>query len=136
MSDLQQIQQAIVALEAQRAVLGDAVVDASLSALRKQLAELEAAQTTEQRKLVTILFADLVGFTSMADKLDPEDVRAIQRAYFAAVTAPIREQGGVIEKYIGDAVMAVFGLPKAEESDPDRAVLAALEMHTALAQLN
>ena len=136
MSDLQQILQAIAALEAQRAVLGDAVVDASLSALRKQLAGLQASERVEQRKLISTLFADLVGFTSMSDKMDPEDVRLVQQAYFKAVTAPIREHGGVIEKYIGDAIMAVFGLPRAEESDADHAVLAGLEMHTALAQLN
>lgn len=136
MSDIQQIRQAISSLEAQRAILGDAVVDASLSALRRQLAELEAVDSREQRKLVSILFADLVGFTSMADKMDPEDVRSIQRAYFAAVTAPIKEEGGVIEKYIGDAIVAVFGLPVADENDPDHAVMAALKMHAALAQLN
>jgi class 3 adenylate cyclase/tetratricopeptide (TPR) repeat protein len=136
MSDLEQIQKAIAALEGQRLILGDAVVDASLAALRKQLTELEARQALEQRKLVSILFADLVGFTSLSDKLDPEDVRAIQQAYFSAVTAPIKQHGGIIEKYIGDAVMAIFGLPRAEESDPDRAVLAALGMQTALKRLN
>ncbi len=136
MSDIEQIRQAMIALEAQRSMLGDAVVDASMNALKKQLAELEADQSREQRKLVTLLFADLVGFTSMSDKMDPEDVHAIQQAYFSAVTAPIREQGGFIEKYIGDAVVAVFGLPKADENDPDRAVMAGLKMQQALADLN
>jgi class 3 adenylate cyclase/predicted ATPase len=136
MSDIEKIRQAMTTLEAQRPILGDAVVDASLGALKKQLAELEGAQGAEQRKLVSLLFADLVGFTSMADKLDPEDVHAIQQAYFSAVTAPIRQQGGIIEKYIGDAIVAVFGLPRADEDDPDRAVMAALKMQAALVELN
>lgn len=136
MSDRQQIEQALAVLEAQRPALGDAVVDASQAALRKQLAELDPAPPGEQRKLVTLLFADLVGFTALASSLDPEEVRAIQQAYFAAVSAPIKQYGGLIEKYIGDAVVAIFGLPQAEENDPDRAVHAALEMQTALVGLN
>ena len=90
----------------------------------------------EQRKLVSVLCADLVGFTALSGQLDPEDLREIQQAYFATVTPPIKERGGVVEKYIGDAVLAVFGLPQAQEDDPERAVRAALEMLSALARLN
>jgi len=80
----------------------------------------------EERKVVTVLFVDLVGFTSRSEQLDPEDVRAIQAPYFAQVRSAIESFGGTVEKYIGDAVMAVFGAPVAHGDDPERAVRAAL----------
>ena len=86
----------------------------------------EAAAKPEERKLVTILFVDLVGFTARSERLDPEDVRAIQAPYFAGVRSTIESFGGTVEKYIGDAVMAVFGAPLAHGDDPERAVRAAL----------
>jgi class 3 adenylate cyclase len=80
----------------------------------------------EERKIVTVLFVDLVGFTARAERLDPEDVRAIQTPYFARVRGAIESFGGTVEKYIGDAVMAVFGVPVSHGDDPERAVRAAL----------
>src|SRR5919202_281610 len=80
----------------------------------------------EERKIVTVLFVDLVGFTARSEHLDPEDVRAIQTPYFAKVRDAIESFGGTVEKYIGDAVMAVFGAPVAHGDDPERAVRAAL----------
>ncbi len=80
----------------------------------------------EERKIVTILFVDLVGFTARSEQLDPEDVRAIQAPYFARVRSAIESFGGTVEKFIGDAVMAVFGAPVAHGDDPERAVRAAL----------
>lgn len=82
----------------------------------------------EERKIVTVLFVDLVGFTARAERLDPEDVRAIQTPYFARVREAIESFGGTVEKYIGDAVMAVFGAPVAHGDDPERAVRAALAL--------
>ncbi|MEZ4769747.1 MAG: ABC transporter substrate-binding protein [Caldilineales bacterium] len=96
----------------------------------------ETALPDEQRKLVTVLFADLAGWTALGEQLDPEEVQAIQRAYFDAVTPPIEQHGGSVEKYIGDAVLAVFGVPQAHEDDPERAVRAALAMQDAVAALN
>ncbi len=90
----------------------------------------------EERRVVTIMFADITGSTPLADRLDPEDMRAILAGYFNLMTQQIRRHGGTVEKYIGDAVMAVFGLPIAHEDDPDRAIRAALDMQTALAQFN
>jgi class 3 adenylate cyclase len=90
----------------------------------------------EERKVVTVLFADLVGFTARAERLDPEDVRAILTPYFARVRSEIETFGGVVEKFIGDAVMAVFGAPVAHGDDPERAVRAALAMCTAVHELN
>ena len=94
------------------------------------------AEAAEDRRLVTVLFADLAGWTKMAEQMDPEDVQAIQRAYFAAVTPAIEQHGGAVEKYIGDAVLAVFGVPHAHEDDPERALRAALAMQDAIAVLN
>ena len=87
-----------------------------------------APSLAEERKIVTILFIDLVGFTARAERLDPEDVRAIQTPYFACVRDAIESFGGTVEKYIGDAVMAVFGAPVAHGDDPERAVRAALAL--------
>jgi len=79
-----------------------------------------------ERKVVTVLFCDLVGFTSQAESLDPEDVEAILRPYHARVRAELERHGGTVEKFIGDAVMALFGAPVAHEDDPERAARAAL----------
>jgi class 3 adenylate cyclase len=91
-------------------------------------AELAPAKTSprEERKVVTVLFADLVGFTLRAEKLDPEDVRAVLEPYHAHLRADLERFGGTVEKFIGDAVMALFGAPTAHEDDPERAVRAAL----------
>jgi class 3 adenylate cyclase len=80
----------------------------------------------KERKVVTVLFADLVGFTGRAESLDPEDVEAILSPYHARLRSELERFGGTVEKFIGDAVMAVFGAPVAHEDDPERAVRAAL----------
>jgi predicted ATPase/class 3 adenylate cyclase len=85
-----------------------------------------ASERREERKVVTVLFADLVGFTSRAEKLDPEDVRAVLAPYWERLRAELERFGGTVEKFIGDAVMALFGAPVAHEDDPERAVRAAL----------
>src|SRR5579872_7407873 len=96
----------------------------------------DAWNTPEERRVVTIMFADITGSTQLADHLDPEDMRAILTGYFNLMTEQIRRHGGTVEKYIGDAVMAVFGSPIAHEDDPDRAIRAALDMQQALADFN
>src|SRR5437763_524750 len=85
-----------------------------------------AAPTREERKGVTIVFTDLVGPTARAEGLDPEDVRATLSAYYAQLRAELERHGGTVEKFIGDAVMAIFGAPVSHEDDPERAVRAAL----------
>jgi class 3 adenylate cyclase len=90
----------------------------------------------EERKIVTVLFADLVGFTSRAEQLDPEDVRALLSPYYARLRQELERFGGTVEKFIGDAVMAVFGAPVAHEDDPYRAVRAALAIREAIGELN
>jgi class 3 adenylate cyclase len=83
-----------------------------------------------ERKVVTVVFADLAGFTSRAERLDPEDLRAEIAPYFDVVRRELERHGGTVEKFIGDAVMALFGAPVAHEDDPDRAVRAALAIRS------
>jgi len=86
----------------------------------------EPGDAREERKVVTVLFADLVGFTSRAEQMDPEDVRAVLEPYHAHLRSELERYGGTVEKFIGDAVMALFGAPVAHEDDPERAIRAAL----------
>jgi class 3 adenylate cyclase len=80
----------------------------------------------QERKVVTVLFCDLVGFTSRAEEMDPEDVASLLGPYHARLKEELERYGGTVEKFIGDAVMAVFGAPIAHEDDPERAVRAGL----------
>ncbi len=134
--DLAALEHAIDTLEAQRPLLGDAVVDTALVPLQERRSLLRRQVATEQRKLVTVVFADLVSFTDLSGRLDPEDTRNIVDAYFGRWRAAIEAHGGVVEKFIGDAVMAVFGLRQSWEDDAQRAVRAALAMVADLADLN
>ena len=141
MTERQEIEQAITTLEAQRTFLGSTVVETSLAALRKQLTELERAETLPlalkgERKQVTVMFADISGFTAMSEKLDPEEVRSMINACFERLGAVIDQYGGHIDKFIGDEIMALFGAPIAHENDPERALRAALDMASALAEFN
>ena len=88
------------------------------------------------RRLVTVLFADLAGFTALAESLDPEEVRALQTDLFQELSGAIERYDGFVEKFVGDAVMAVFGAPRAHEDDPERALHAALLMHERVAALS
>jgi hypothetical protein len=85
-----------------------------------------AAPRGDERKVVSVLFCDLVGFTSRAEQLDVEDVRGVLRPYYARLPRELERFGGTVEKFIGDAVMALFGASVAREDDPERAVRAAL----------
>jgi len=95
-------------------------------------AALAAADVREERKVVSVLFTDLVGFTSRSERLDPEDVRATLSPYYARLREQIEQRGGTVEKFIGDAVMAVFGAPVTHEDDAERAVRTALAIREAL----
>lgn len=88
-----------------------------------------------ERRIVTVLFADLVGFTPLSEGLDPEDVATIQDAYFAAVRDVMQRHGGQLEKFIGDAAMAVFGLPRSRDDDAERAISAGLALIAAVESL-
>jgi class 3 adenylate cyclase/tetratricopeptide (TPR) repeat protein len=96
----------------------------------------EAPDLPEERRRVTILFADLVGYTAMAERMDPENVRELSNRVLRRLAEEVAGHGGVIDKYIGDNVMALFGAPVAHEDDPERAVRAGLAMQTAMKQLD
>jgi class 3 adenylate cyclase len=90
----------------------------------------------DERKLVTLLFADVAGSTELAETLDAEVVRELMGEFFALARAEIESRGGTVEKFIGDAVMAVFGVPVAHEDDPARALRSALAIRSGLEGLN
>jgi class 3 adenylate cyclase len=89
-----------------------------------------------ERKLVTVLFADVTGSTTLGEQLDPESLREVLEIFFAAMREEIEAEGGTVEKFIGDAVMAAFGVPTAHEDDPARALRAATRMLERLADVN
>jgi class 3 adenylate cyclase/tetratricopeptide (TPR) repeat protein len=96
--------------------------------------EAEAIPPNEERKVITVLFCDLVGSTQRAERMDPEDVRALLSRYHERVRSELERHGGTVEKFIGDAVMAIFGAPVAHEDDPERGVRAALAIREAFAE--
>jgi class 3 adenylate cyclase len=96
----------------------------------------EGAEPLEERRVVSVVFVDLVGFTARAERLDPEDVRAILTPYHDTVRREIQSFGGVVEKFIGDAVMAVFGAPTAYGDDAERAMRAALSVRDSVKEMN
>ncbi len=110
---------------------------AGIAAARQgvQQAAHPADPVVAERRVCSVLFADLVGFTTLAEARDPEEVRELLSRYFETARTTIARYGGVVEKFIGDAVMAVWGTPTAEEGDAERAVRAALELVDAVAEL-
>ncbi len=95
-----------------------------------------AVPVREVRKTVTVVFCDVTGSTALGERLDPESLRDVQSRYFDAMREAIERHGGTVEKYIGDAVMAVFGIPRLHEDDAIRAVRAAVDMRDVLVELN
>src|SRR5438309_9406868 len=136
-SEIEKLNVSIAALEAQRATLGDAVVDPAIAALRQQLSQLSATvekqAPEDERKLVTIVFADISGFTALSEKKDPEEVRELMKTCFESLVPLVQKYEGTIDKFIGDEIMALFGAPIAHEDDPERALRASLEMMDAIA---
>ena len=90
----------------------------------------------ETRKVVTVVFTDVAGSTALGEQLDPESLRRVMWRYFDTMQATLERHGGTVEKFIGDAVVAVFGVPAVHEDDALRAVRAACEMRDALDRLN
>ena len=136
----EQLERAISDLQAQRSLLGDAVVDPAIAALREQLAKRLAPPrgTTgnEERKIVTVMFADISGFTQLAEQIDAEEARELVNACFERFAPVIQRYDGTIDKFLGDAIMVLFGAPVAHENDPERALRAALELMAALESFN
>jgi class 3 adenylate cyclase len=98
--------------------------------------EPEAVPAGQERRLVTILFTDVTGSTALGERLDPERLQEVMATYFGAMREEIEAEGGTVEKFIGDAVMAAFGVPTAHEDDPARALRAALRMRARLERVN
>jgi class 3 adenylate cyclase len=106
-----------------------------MSSEESTVVDARAPTSGVERRIVTVLFADLVGFTSLSERLDPEDVATIQDAYFGSVRETVGRYGGQLEKFIGDAAMAVFGVPRARDDDAERAARAGLALVAAVGQL-
>ncbi|RIK13117.1 MAG: hypothetical protein DCC50_12670, partial [Acidobacteria bacterium] len=131
--ELDALDRGIAALEQRRNELGDDVVDTALRPLLERRRRLVASG--ERRKLVTVLVADLVGSTPLTEALGAEAMREVIGRYFGHWREAVHEQGGEVEKFIGDAVVGVFGMGQAREDDPHRAVRAAVSVRPALARL-
>ncbi|MDP9273619.1 MAG: AAA family ATPase [Chloroflexota bacterium] len=116
-----------IALPAETGVATDRPGYGSYPPAARRIAE-EPPRPLAERRLVSVLFLDLVGFTTLSESLDAEDVREVQSRYFESARATVAYYGGSLEKFIGDAVMAVWGTPVAHEDDGERAVRAALEI--------
>jgi ABC-type oligopeptide transport system substrate-binding subunit/class 3 adenylate cyclase len=135
---INQLNQTIADIESQRSILGDEAVEASLKPIRQKLAILEALDESSidelvdvpqrKRKLITLLYLDVVGSTFMTQNLDPEDNLEIMDNALLRLVEPIQEHGGRITRYTGDGFKAVFGDPIARENDPKQAIRAGLEI--------
>lgn len=138
MSERERIQKAIAVLDAQRAIVGEAVADTTIASLQRRLARLEdgsgpiPSQEATQRKQITILFASLTGLPPTADSSNESDRLDILGLLWQRLDRAITEQGGIIDKHTGDGVMGLFGVPIVGEDDPERAIRAALSMRAAL----
>ena len=126
MPDRQQLEAAIAVQESLRGTIDDAIIDATLDALRRQLATLGPAAA--RRVQATLLFLDLAGHTNLIQGLDPEEIVEIIDRALARLAAPVQRYGGRIVRYQGDGFKAAFGLPTAQEKDPDHAIRAALDI--------
>ncbi len=139
MTEQEQIEQAISVLESQRQSVGDLVVNTTIAALQEKLSSLQDISVTQathlraERKQVTTLFANIVGLPDVSEPRRDTNLLDILRVLWRRLDGAISEQGGVIDKHMGDGVMGLFGIPKAREDDPERAIRAALAMRSALA---
>lgn len=132
MSEREQLEQAIVIQESLRTTLGDAMVDATIAALREKLGALGTEPPLEQRKQATVLFADISGYTAISETLDAEEVKEMMNALWAQLDTAITDNGGTVVAHMGDGVMAVWGAQTAQEDDPERAIRGALSMQDEL----
>ena len=134
MSEIERLDAAIAAQEQLRGLVPDDVIDVAIAALRQQ-AVLAAPARPKQRKLITVLFADVSGSTTLGERVDPEELSDLFDSLWRHLDAIIQRHGGRIDKHIGDAVMALWGTDHAREDDPERAIRAALEMQSTLREI-
>ncbi len=132
-TEIEKLELAVSALEAQRAALGDAIVESALAPLREKLKALRQAASavsdeTQQRKIVTVLFADIAGLSVLEERLDLEEFRDTLNALWAELDSVILKHGGRIDKHTGQGVMALWGAEVVHEDDAEQAIRAALQM--------
>ena len=127
--DRDRLEAAIAAQESLRGTVADEIVDAAIAGLQAQLG---AHPTGRRRRQATVLFADISGFTRMAESMDAEDLTVLMDALWSTLDQVVAEHGGRIDKHIGDALMAVWGAAATQEDDPEQGVRAALRLHEAL----
>jgi class 3 adenylate cyclase len=141
MGQREQLEKAIDDLEKQRGILDDDVIDAALEPLKESLAGLVAgegekeASLPAERRIVTILFCDVTGSTALAEHMDPEEWTGIMNSAFKHLNESIARYDGTVARLMGDAILAFFGAPLAHEDDPERAVLAGLEILNSISPL-
>jgi len=140
--DRDAILRTIEALEGQRGTLGDSAVDLAITPLRARLAEGEASGNSRaskvgaERKVVTVLFVDVAGFTGMSERIGSEATHDVVNSLFESLVPLVERYGGVVDKFIGDEIMAVFGAPRSVERHAEHALRAALAMFAALDEYN
>lgn len=140
-SELDQLKASYAGLEAKRSLLGDAIVNPALASLQEKIAYLEARlasetdarlYSSEERRIVTILFADIVGSTPLAESLDPEEWSEIIAAVHAAAGEQVVNLQGRVLQYLGDGLLAVFGIDSPNETDPENAINAGLRIQQSI----
>lgn len=136
MTEKQVLEEAIATLRRHRGVLGETVVETAVSALQDQLTPISTAPLIKQFENVTILQADISGFTAMSARMDAEQVSDAINALWKRLDDVVLSWGGQIEQHTGDGLIALFGVPMAQEDDAHRAILAALDMQLELALFN
>jgi class 3 adenylate cyclase/tetratricopeptide (TPR) repeat protein len=135
LAQLAELDTAIAAQETLRGTLDDAVLETILATLRAQKAALEQQIVSrQQRKMVTVLFADVSGYTAMSENMDPEEITLLMNRIWERLDRAILENGGQIDKHLGDGVMALWGADEAREDNPEQAVLAGLSIQKALSE--
>ena len=136
MHEREWLEKAIAALEAQRAGLGPQATDFAIATLCEKIAALERGEepSPRQRKQASVLFGDISGFTALSESMDAEDVSDLMNSLWLTIDQIIIKHGGWVDKHIGDAVMALWGVDTAQEDDPARAIRAALEIQEYLRQ--
>ena len=138
---LARLRQSMATFESQRDEIGDDAIAPVLNALKDQIAALEASQftksgDTEERRIVTILFTDIVGSTSIAERMDPEDWRSTISGVHEMAGKIVDQNDGRVLQYLGDGLLAVFGTEVSSERDPERGIKAALEIISDLPALD
>lgn len=140
-TELERLRTAVDGLQAQRGLLGESVVVPALQSLQEKISTLEARigptpPAGIERRIVTILFTDIVGSTGLAEKMDPEEWRAVVAGVHAMAGSLIEQRQGVVLQYLGDGLLAVFGLQTSREYDSENAILAALDIQAGLSELS